>query len=85
MTFNARCWRLLQVALLIAMLWLSACATAGSDVHAPCPPAVEYSHAEQVKAADEIMALPADSVMVGWLSEYAVMRDQSRRGAGRIH
>jgi len=24
MTFNARCWRLLRVALLIAMLWLSA-------------------------------------------------------------
>jgi hypothetical protein len=46
---------------------------------------VEYSQEEQVKAADEIMALPADSVLVGWLSEYAVMRDQSRRCADRIH
>ncbi|MBE0455671.1 MAG: hypothetical protein IBX58_18745 [Roseovarius sp.] len=67
------------------MLWFSACATAGSDVHAPCPPVVEYSQAEQVKAAAEIMTLPADSVLVGWLSDYAVMRDQSRRCAGRIH
>jgi hypothetical protein len=67
------------------MLWFGACATAGSDVRAPCPPVVEYSQEEQVKAADEIMALPADSVLVGWLSEYAVMRDQSRRCAGRIH
>ncbi len=38
-----------------------------------------------VKAADEIMALPADSVLVGWLSDYAVIRDQSRRCASRIH
>ena len=45
-------------ALLIAMLWLSACAMDGSDARAPCPPVVDYSAAEQARAADEVEALP---------------------------
>ena len=38
---NARCWTPPAAAPLIAMLWLGACLTAGSDTHVPCPPVVE--------------------------------------------
>lgn len=59
------------------MLWLSACATAGSD-SAPCPPVVEYSAAEQAHAAAEVDALPENAVLVRMMSDYAVLRDQAR-------
>ncbi len=62
---------------MIAMLSLSACATAGSD-SAPCPPVVEYSPAEQTRAAAEVEALPENAVLVGMMSDYAVLRDQVR-------
>ena len=65
-------------ALLIAMLWLSACATAGSETSAPCPPVVEYTAAEQARAGDEVEALPEGAVVVRMLSDYAVLRDQAR-------
>jgi hypothetical protein len=51
---------------------------AGSEGHAPCPPVVEYSPAEQSKAAAEIETLPEGTVLVGMLSDYAVLRDQAR-------
>ena len=60
------------------MLWLSACATAGSDTRAPCPPVVDYTAADQVQAADEVVALPEDAMVVRMLSDYAVLRDQAR-------
>lgn len=60
------------------MLWLSACATAGSDTRAPCPPVVDYTSAEQAHAADEVEALPEGAVVVRMLSDYAVLRDQAR-------
>lgn len=60
------------------MLWLSACATVGSDARAPCPPLVEYTSAEQERAADEVGALPEGAVIVRMLSDYAVLRDQAR-------
>lgn len=60
------------------MLWLTGCATAGSDARAPCPPVVEYDAAEQARAADEVEALPEGAVVVRMLSDYAVMRDQAR-------
>lgn len=62
---------------MIAMLSLSACATAGSD-SAPCPPVVEYSPAEQTRAAAEVEALPESAVVVRMMSDYAVLRDQAR-------
>lgn len=43
---------------------------------AACPPVVEYSRAEQQRAANEIDTLPEGAVIVGWLSDYAVLRDQ---------
>lgn len=62
---------------MIAMLWLSGCATAGSD-SAPCPPVVAYSTADQIRAAAEIEALPGGAVLVRMMSDYAVLRDQAR-------
>ena len=60
------------------MLWLSACAMDGSDARAPCPSVVDYSAAEQARAADEVEALPEGAVIVRMLGDYAVLRDQAR-------
>ncbi len=79
MKSNARCWTPPAVVPLIAMLWLSACAMGGSDrLGQVCPPVVEYSTADQVRAADEVEALPEGAVIVRMLSDYSVMRDQAR-------
>ena len=43
-----------------------------------CPPVVEYSPAEQARAADEIEALFDNATIIGWLSDYAVLRAQAR-------
>ncbi|KGJ13866.1 MAG: hypothetical protein DI640_13905 [Sphingomonas taxi] len=78
MPSTARCSTPPPAALLIAMLWLSACATVGSETRAPCPPVVEYTPADQALAADEVEALPEGAVVVRMLSDYAVLRDQAR-------
>jgi len=43
-----------------------------------CPPAVEYSREFQARAAEELMLLPAGSVIMDMLGDYAVMREQAR-------
>jgi hypothetical protein len=43
---------------------------------------VVYSRAEQARAAEEVAVLPKGAVIVGWLADYAVMRDQARACAG---
>jgi hypothetical protein len=78
MKSNARCWKPPAAALLIATLWLTGCAMGGSDTRAPCPPVVEYSASDQVRAAEEVEALPEGAVVVAMLSDYAVLRDQAR-------
>ncbi len=50
----------------------------GSDAQAPCPPVVDYTAADQARAAHEIEALPEGAVIVRMLSDYAVLRDQAR-------
>ena len=60
------------------MLLLTGCATAGSEAKAPCPPVVEYSAAEQTRAADELKALPESAIILRMLIDYAVLRDQAR-------
>lgn len=50
----------------------------GSETHAPCPPVVDYTAAEQARAGDEVEALPEGAVIVRMLSDYAVLRDQAR-------
>ena len=79
MPFNARCWKPQQIGLVIATLFLSGCASLIFDTPSGvCPPVVDYSRAEQARVADEVEALSADAELVGWLSDYAVMRDQAR-------
>ncbi|MBU3032119.1 hypothetical protein [Paracoccus marinaquae] len=80
MTYNAECWRLPCAVLVLATIWLSGCATVGSDRSGPgaCPPVVEYSSEFQVRAAEELALLPEGSAVVGMLVDYAVMREQVR-------
>lgn len=78
MKSNARCWTLPAAVPLIAMLWLTACAMAGSESKAPCPPIVDYTMADQARAADEVEALLEGAVIVRMLGDYAVLRDQAR-------
>ena len=40
---------------------------------------VEYSRAEQARVAEEVAALPEGALIVWWLADYAVLRDQARR------
>jgi hypothetical protein len=63
---------------MIATLWLTGCATGGSDTRTPCPPVVDYTSAEQTRAADEVVSLPEGAVVVRMLGDYAVLRDQAR-------
>ncbi len=78
MTSNAGCLRLPAVAPLIAVLWLSGCATDGSNADMLCPPVVSYSAADQARTAAEVATLPEGAVVVRMLSDYAVLRDQAR-------
>jgi len=73
-----------RAALVIAMLLLTACAGVGSDAPpGACPPVVEYSRAEQARVAEEVAALPEGALIVEWLADYAVLRDQVRVCANR--
>jgi hypothetical protein len=79
MVFNAGCWRLLLAVLVIGASWLTGCATASFDGRSGvCPPVMEYSRELQERAAIEVEALSPDTVIAGWLADYAVMRDQAR-------
>ncbi|SDX93291.1 hypothetical protein SAMN04488238_1462 [Roseicitreum antarcticum] len=78
MKSTARCSRQPPAAPLIAMLWLSACATGGSDTIAPCPPIVEYSSVDMKRAADEVGALPESAIIIQMLADYAVLYNQMR-------
>ncbi len=77
---NDGCSRRQRVALVLATIWLSGCATGVSDIESPaaCPPVVEYSREFQAQAADELALLPEDSAIMGMISDYAVMREQAR-------
>lgn len=55
----------------------------GSEAAGPCAPVVEYSQAEQARAAGEVEALPEGAVIVRMLCDYAVLRDQVRACARR--
>lgn len=61
------------------MILLSACARESSkNPPSACPPVVEYSHAEQAGVANEVALLPEGALIVDWLSDYAVLRNQAR-------
>jgi hypothetical protein len=64
---------------MIVMSLLSACATVSSKpVAGVCPPVAEYDAGFQARAAEEVKALPEGSAVVEMLSDYAVMREQTR-------
>ncbi len=73
----AGCWRPGRIGLVIVMSLLSGCGTAGSD-HTACPPVVDYPAAAQERAAAEIEGLPKESVVVGMIADYHVLRQQAR-------
>ena len=84
MPSTARCWTRQRAALGVATSLLSGCAGGSSDATlGTCPPVVAYSQAEQVRVAEELAALPEGAQIVGWLADYAVLRDQVRACAGR--
>ncbi|AZB66190.1 hypothetical protein EBL87_21050 [Cereibacter sphaeroides] len=78
MPSTAKCSTPPRAALLIAMLLLTGCAMGSSDARAPCPPVVDYTAADQARAADEVAALLEGAVIVRMLTDYAVLRDQAR-------
>jgi len=79
MKFSARCFRRRLVGLGIVMNLFSACATVGSErVVNACPPVVEYSRAEQARAADEISDLPEGAILIEWMADYSVLQEQTR-------
>ena len=71
------CWKPGRIGPVIAMSLLTGCGTGVSD-HGACPPVVEYPAVVQERAAAEIEALPRESIIVGMLAEYHVMRQQAR-------
>lgn len=80
MMSNARCWKCLLAALVIATNLLSGCAAVSSDGGGfwACPPVVEYGREFQARAADELILLPDDSAIAEMLSDYSVMRNQAK-------
>jgi hypothetical protein len=77
MKYSVECLWLRLAVLGIVMSLLSACATVSSKpVIGVCPPVVEYSQAEQVQAAGEIEALPDGAVLIDWLADYSLLRQQ---------
>ncbi len=79
MPSTARCWTPPRAALAAATIFLTACAGVSFDASpSACPPVVAYSQAEQARLAEEVAALPEGALIVGWLADYAVLRDQAR-------
>ena len=74
MTRNDGCSRWRRVALSLATIWLSGCATGASKVgsRGACPPVVEYSPEFQARAAEELDLLPEGSAIAEMMSDYAV-------------
>lgn len=80
MMSSAGCWRRQLAVLAIATSLLSGCATGASEKagFGRCAPVVEYSRQFQTRAAEEVAALPHGSAIGEMLSDYAVLRDQTR-------
>ena len=84
MPSTARCWTPPRAALAAATIFLTGCAGVSSDTPpGACPPVVTYREAEQARVAEEIAALPEGALIVAWLADYAVLRDQARACARR--
>jgi hypothetical protein len=77
---NDGCSRRRRVVLGLVTIWLSGCATVGSEEVGSftCPPVVEYSCELRARAAEELALLPKGSAIAAMLTDDAVMRDQAR-------
>jgi hypothetical protein len=64
-----------------ATVLLAGCAAAGSDGPL-CPALVPYSPAMQQQAADELAALPPDSVLARMIEHYGELRARIRGACG---
>lgn len=83
MPHNAACSKLPPIALAIALILLSACATGGSDPGdrvAVCPAVVEYDQGFRERAADELQQLPTASVIEKMLHDYLLLRQMTVHG-----
>ena len=61
------------------MIFLNGCEAVGFDATPSiCPPMVDYSRAEQLRVAEELVALPEGALIVEWMADYAVLRSQVR-------
>lgn len=79
MPSTARCWTPQAAALAAVTIFLTACAGVSFDApHGACPPVVEYSRAEEVRMVEDVAALPEGALIMAWLADYAVLRDQAR-------
>ena len=78
MKFNTKCCKPRLAALAIVTSSLSACAMISSEpVVGVCPPIVEYNREEQALVATEIENLPEDAVIIDWLADYSLLREQA--------
>ena len=64
--------------LVIAILSLTACATAPSRPSIVCPPVAAYDRAFQTRLVDEIQRLPPGAALERAMLDYARLRDQAR-------
>lgn len=79
MPSTARCWTRPHGALAAATIFLTGCAGVSFEApHGACPPVVEYGRAEQSRVAEEVAALSESAMIVGWLADFAVLREQVR-------
>lgn len=79
MPSTARCWTPPPAVLAAATIFLTGCAGVTSDTPpSACPPVVAYGQAEQARVAEEVAALPEGALIMEWLADYAVLRDQAR-------
>ena len=76
---SVKCWMRPQIALAAVMIFLTGCAGVGSETpHGACPSVVDYSRAELARVAEEVAALPESALIIEWMADCAVLREQAR-------
>lgn len=66
-----------SIALALSLVLLSACAKENSNPTV-CPAIVPYSQNEQIRAADELDALPENAMLGVMMVDYGSLRNQLR-------
>lgn len=83
---SVKCSTRRLIALAAATISLTGCAGVGSETpHSACSSVVEYSREEQARVAEELATLPEGALIVGWMADYAVLRDQARACANALN